>query len=211
MNADKPPNAVCIARHKGLQVVVAACALATSIANAQLYADPVTTALRPYIMYGYEILPPPGGNWFEMKRDRHNLYFGKRIISPTHSLIAMALSVPLEESFKTPESFRLHIVRQLSEKSSDRRNATTAMAVQAAPLDGAFCVRYQTRGEDRRAPNAKGDILIAETVGLSCLHGDGKLLIDASYTERGRTGEIGGLLQDEGEAFIRGLKLTPPI
>ena len=162
-------------------------------------------------MYGYEILPPPGDNWFEMTRDRHNLYFGKRIISPTHSLIAMALSVALEESFKTPESFRLHVARQLSEKSNDRRNTIIAMAVQAAPLDGAFCVRYQTRGVDRRAPNAKGDILIAETVGLSCLHGDGKLLIDASYTERGRTDEIGGLLQDEGEAFIRGLKLTPPI
>ena len=211
MSADKHPNSVCSSVRKGLQVVFAACALATSIANAQLYAAPVTAALRPYVMYGYEILPPPGDNWFEMTRDRHNLYFGKRIISPTHSLIAMALSVALEESFKTPESFRLHVARQLSEKSNDRRNTIIAMAVQAARLDGAFCVRYQTRGVDRRAPNAKGDILIAETVGLSCLHGDGKHLFDASYTERGRTDEIGGLLQDEGEAFIRGLKLTPPI
>ena len=211
MSADKHPSSVCSSVRKGLQVVFAACALATSIANAQLYAAPVTAALRPYVMYGYEILPPPGDNWFEMTRDRHNLYFGKRIISPTHSLIAMALSVALEESFKTPESFRLHVARQLSEKSNDRRNTIIAMAVQAARLDGAFCVRYQTRGVDRRAPNAKGDILIAETVGLSCLHGDGKLLIDASYTERGRTDEMGGLLQDEGEAFIRGLKLTPPI
>ena len=211
MNADVPPTTVCNSLRKGFQAVIAVCGLATSSAYAQLYAKPVTAPLKPYLMHDYEILPPPGGNWFEMKRDRHNLYFGKRIISPTHSLIAMALSVPLEESFKTPESFRLHIVRQLSEKSTDRRNATTAMAVQAAPLDGAYCVRYQTRGEDRRAPNAKGDILIAETVGLSCLHGNGKVVIDASYTERGRADEVGGLLQDEGEAFIRGLKLTPPI
>ena len=211
MNADVPPTTACNSLRKGFQAVIVVCGLVTSSAYAQLYANPLTVPLKPYLMHGYEILPPPGTNWFEMKRDRHNLYFGKRIISPTHAMIAMALSLPLEESFKTPESFRLHIARQLSEKSTDRRNVTTAIAVQAAPLDGAYCVRYQTRGEDWRAPNAKGDILIAETVGLSCLHGNGKLLIDASYTERGRSDEIGGLLQDEGEAFIRGLKLTPPI
>ncbi len=209
MNADVPPTTACNSLRKGLQAVIAVCGLATSSAYAQLYANPVTVPLKPYVMHGYEILPPPGTNWFEMKRDRHNLYFGKRIISPTHSLIAMALSLPLDETFKTPESFRLHTWRQLSENTTDGRNTTTAVAVQPYRLDGSVCVRYQTRGDDRRATNAKGDTLVAETVGLSCLHGNGKLVIDASYTERGRSNEIGGLLQDEGEAFIRGLKLTP--
>lgn len=191
------------------QVASLVLGLSSQGACAQLYAKPVTTPLQPYEMSGYQILPPTGENWFEMRRDQRTVYFGKRIASPTHSLVAIALSAPLEEGFNSHESFRRHVEKQLRHNAGDGRHVISAVAVQREALAGSLCVRYQTRGEDRQAAQAQGRLLVVETVGLSCLDRSGKFVVDASYTERGLPAELGGLLQDEGEMFIRGLKPIP--
>ena len=161
-------------------------------------------------MDGYTILPPQGQGWFEMDRERHSVYFGKRLSSPTHSFIAIALSAPVGGSFENVESFRQHVARQLADNSGDARSKVTIAAVEIDANAGPFCVRYQTRTDDRGAANARGKTLLAETFGLSCLHTENNsIAIDVSYTERGLPGETGTRLRDEGETFIRSIKFTP--
>ncbi len=179
-------------------------------ANAQLYATPVTNREQPYQLNGYSVLPPPGSGWFEMKKDRDFVYFGKRLSSPTHSFIAIALSAPVGESFASAEMFHEHVARQLAENSGDARSRVSVAAVALDAEAGPFCVRYRTTADDSGAANARGRTLLVETVGLSCLHtARPDLAVDISYTERGLPGETGTRLRDEGESFIRSLKFTP--
>lgn len=185
---------------------------AAQVASAQLYAKPITTPDKPYQMDdGFAILPPRGVGWFEMKRDRHYVYFGKRLSSPTHSFIAVALSAPVSETFETVQAFRNHVARQLADSTRDQRNLVIGTATEIDAGAGPFCIRYVTKTEDRGAANAKGRTLMVETAGVSCLHPDQKsIAIDVSYTERGLPAETGTLLRDEGEHFVRSLKFTPP-
>jgi len=179
-------------------------------AHAQLYAKPVPSTVAPYKMDGYEFMPPPGSGWFEMRREKHYVYFGKRLSSQTHSFIAVVLAAPVDDSFETVEAFRDHVARQLAANPGDGRSKVNIAAVEAEPSAGPLCVRYRTQTEDRRAVYARGRPLLAETLGLSCIHpADKTLAIDLSYTERGLPTESGTFLRDEGEAFIRSLRFLP--
>jgi hypothetical protein len=190
-----------------LVVPLFACLCGT--ARAQLYAHPIITPDKPYQMDGYLIAPPRGNGWFEMKRDRHYVYFGKRLSSPTHSFIAVALSAPVAETFENVDAFREHVSRQLTETTGDQRNKVVLVAAETDSASGPFCIRYQTKTEDRGATNARGRALFAETFGVSCLHPSRKnIAIDISYTERGLPTETGTLLRDEGENFVRSLRFT---
>ena len=135
------------------------------------------------------------------------MLFRSRLGSPTHSFIAIALSAPVDEPFESAESFRGHVARQLAESPGDLRSRIEITAVALDTATGPFCVRYQTRAEDRGAANAPGQKLQVETVGLSCLHPDKKnLVVDLSYSERGVPLETGAVLREEGEAFLRSLR-----
>ena len=186
------------------------CGLFSNDASAQLYARPVANPPVAYKMDGYEFTAPPGSGWFELKREKHYVYFGKRLSSPTHSFIAVVLAAPIEESFETVEAFRDHVARQLGANLGDVRSKITAVSVETDTSSASYCVRYRTQAEDRGAANARGRPLTAETFGLSCIHpSDKTLAIDLSYTERGLPTETGTLLRDEGEAFIRSLRFLP--
>ncbi|NBR29975.1 MAG: hypothetical protein EBT83_16435 [Betaproteobacteria bacterium] len=179
-------------------------------ALAQLYAKPVAALPVAYRMDGYEFMPPPGSGWFEMKREKHYVYFGKRLSSQTHSFIAVVLAAPVDDPFETAESFRDHVARQLAANPGDARSKMTVAAVEVEPVSGPMCVRYRTQAEDRGAPYARGRPLLTETIGLTCIHpADKTLAVDLSYTERGLPTETGTLMRDEGEAFIRSLRFLP--
>jgi hypothetical protein len=196
----------------GVRKLLAALLFAGSCnsASAQLYAHPITNPDKPYQMDGYLITPPRGNGWFEMKRDRHYVYFGRRLSSPTHSFIAVALSAPVAGTFENVDAFREHVSRQLAETSGDQRNKIVLVNAETDPAAGPFCIRYQTKTEDRGVANARGRVLFAETFGVSCLHPVRKnIAIDVSYTERGLQTETGTLLRDEGEDFVRSLRFTP--
>ncbi len=196
-----------------VRMVLSACfvwALGAAPVCAQLYAKPVITPEAVYQMDGYTVLAPPGAGWFEMKRARDYLYFGKRLSSPTHSFIAVALSAPAGGPYADAEAFRAHVVNQITENAADERNKVALAAAEVDSASGPFCVRYQTRTEDRGAVGARGQSLLTETFGVSCLHPEhNELAIDVSYTERGLPTETGTTLRDEGERFVRSLAFTP--
>jgi len=178
-------------------------------ARAQLRATPVAASGVAYELEGYSILAPQGKDWFELKRDRQTVFFGKKIASRTHAFVATAVSALITDKFETPEAFRDYVSRMLPLRG-DKRHTVIANRVEMDNLPGRFCVRHYTKAEDRGAPYARGQALLAETFGVSCLHPDNpNLNISVSYTERGDPAETSAELRAEGESFVRSLKFTP--
>lgn len=182
--------------------------LSAGNAGAQLHAVPVTVPGALYEMERYSVLAPQGKDWFELKRDKQYVYFGKKIASRTHSFIATAISASLTEKFADPQEFRDYVSRSLPLRG-DERHTVVENRVEMDDALGRYCVRHYTRAEDRNAPYARGKTLSEETYGVSCLHPDyPSLSIDVSYTERGQSAEASAVLRAEGESFVRSLKFT---
>ncbi len=187
-------------------LLIPALAAIGAAAGAQLQAKQVAAPHVIYEMDGYRVLAPPGKDWFELKRDRQYVYFGKQLSSRTHSFIAVAMSTSLSEKFDRPQMFLEHVSRSLS-IAGDARNRIVESRAELDAALGPYCVRHYTKAEDRGALYAKGQTLLAETVGVSCLHAENRgLSVDVSYTERGHPAEINAALRAEGESFVRSLK-----
>lgn len=180
--------------------------MAGSDVYAQLHAKPIAVFQGEYEMDGYSVQPPPGKSWFELKRDKGYVYFGRKLASRTHSFIAIALSAALRETFEKPEEFRDYVFKFLA-VAGDARNRVVESRAELDDTLGRYCVRHYTRAEDRAAIYAEGRVLLVETAGVSCLHPDNRgLTVDVSYTQRGYPQEIGAELRSEGESFVRSLK-----
>ena len=178
-------------------------------ACAQLRAMPVAASDAAYELEGYSILPPQGKDWFELKRDPQTVFFGKKIASRTHAFVATAMSAQITDKFENPEAFLDYVSRMLPMRG-DGRHRVIENRVEMDDRLGRFCVRHYTKAEDRDAPYAQGNTLLAETFGVSCLHPDNaNLIISVSYTERGTPAEASEELRAEGERFVGSLKFTP--
>lgn len=175
---------------------------------AQLRALPIAVPNMIYELEGYSVLAPQSKDWFELKRDRHNVVFGKKIKSRTHAFIATAMSVQITEKFDKPEEFRDYVSKTPLEPG-DKRTKLIENRVELDQSFGRFCVRIHTRAEDRGAVYAKGKPLLLETFGVSCLHpADPGLAVSVSYSERGHLAETSAELRVQGESFVRSLKFT---
>jgi hypothetical protein len=179
-------------------------------AHAQFHAEPLTDASATFNLDGYSVQAPPGTGWFELKRDSHNVLFGKRIASRTHALIATAMSTTLTHTYTQPQDFAGYVEGLLKEQHS-ARYAQLETHVEVDPTLGSMCVRYYTMGSDTGAVHAEGRALLSETHGISCLHPQRPdLAIDLSYTERGYAVEMDMSLRAEGERFLSGLAFLKP-
>lgn len=181
-------------------------AVAAGDVRPQLHAKPIAPFPPVYELDGYSVQPPPGKNWFELKRDKGYVYFGRKLASRTHSFIAIALSAALPEKFEKPEEFLDYVFKMLT-VAGDARNRVVESRAELDATLGRYCVKHYTRAEDRDAIYAEGKVLLLETIGVSCLHPDNRgLTVDVSYTQRGISKEIGADLRSEGESFVRSLK-----
>ncbi len=178
-------------------------------ASAQLHAVPITAPDTTYQMHQYSVLAPKGKDWFELKRDKYYVYFGKKIASRTHSFIATAISASLSQKFSNLEEFRDFVENSLSLRGNERHTVIEKRAeLNSGP--GRFCVRHYTKAEDRNALGGDGKSLSVVTHGISCLHPDNPgFSVDVSYTERGLPAELGSTLREEGEAFLLSLRFVP--
>ena len=189
-------------------LLLLAVALAATAARAQLRAIPITAPDTIYEFDGYSVTAPPGKDWFELKRDRHNVFFGKKIASRTHAFIATALSTTIIEQFQSPEHFREYVSKGALDDDS-RRGRLLENRVELDASVGPFCVRFYTKALDRGAVSAKGHALPLETYGVSCLHpADPGVVVSVSFSERGMLAEASPALRAEGERFVSSLRFT---
>lgn len=175
----------------------------------QLYATPIPSE-KIYALDQYSVRSPAGQNWFELKYDKRDIYFGKKLSSPTHSFIALSMAEPVSEKLATPGDFLDFFGKLMLPSRADRRNAILEHSSRLDESAGRYCVRYWIKSSDRDAVNARGKTLFSETFGVACLHPENSnLMIDASYTERGHPAEFDQALRAEGESFLRSLKFLP--
>jgi hypothetical protein len=186
-------------------------ALPASNAIAQLHAVPITDPGPVYILDGYQVLPPPGKNWFELQRDRQQALFGKKIDSPTHSFVATATSGPINEKFQTREQFQDYVKKMRTVEPDAARYRAIEFEATMDETFGAWCIRYRFKRADRDAVLSRNRTLLLEDFGVTCLHPEKKdLLVDVGYSERGRPAELSAELRKEGESFMRSLEFLRP-
>lgn len=182
--------------------------LAVVPAYAQLQAQPVKEPGAAYNLDEYSVRAPAGPDWFELKREPHYVYFGKKIVSPTHAFIATAMSTMLDKTYTRPQEF-LEYVSAMLEMQRDRRYTVIEKRVDVDGGIGPLCVRYYTNVQDTGAIYAEGKPLATETVGVSCLHPQRpQLAIDVSYSERGYPSQMSQELRAEGERFVQSLSFA---
>ncbi len=205
--ANVKPDNVGVAIWIGVCLVLASAMLAGA-AQAQLRAVPITVPDLLYELDGYSVLAPQGIGWFELKRDKQTVLFGKKIASRTHAVIATAMSTQITEKFEQPEDF-LEYMSRMPFEADARRNRMIENRLELDASIGRFCVRLYARAIDRGAVNAEGRPLLLETYGVSCLHpADPTLVVSVSYSERGLLAETNAELRAQGESFVGSLKFT---
>jgi len=178
-------------------------------AGAQLQAFPITDSAAVYELEGYSVLPPQGKNWFELRRDKQQALFGKKIESPTHSFVATATSGLISEKFSTRESFHAYVNKMRTADADSTRFRIVEFNSEVDTTFPAWCIRYHFKRTDREAVLAQNRTLLLEDYGVTCLHPvKSDLVVDVGYSERGRSAEISADLRAEGEGFMRSLKFT---
>jgi hypothetical protein len=178
--------------------------LALGADDLRLRAKPVTGPMRVEFS-DYSVLAPEGQGWFELLRDERRVIFGKRVVSPTHAMIATATAELHGQKFDGPEAFRAYLAMNPLD-AREKRNVVLEHDVQLDASVGASCARIYTLAEDRDAVHARGAALLLETFGVSCLHPEKPAtIIHVSYSERGLASEASVELRHEGEQFVRSL------
>ncbi len=167
----------------------------------------------PFERPDYSVLPPGDGNWQYFADDsngRFRLNFFKKISDPKfHSLAVGIIETPSSSTFENPQEFENWSRKTLEIAMGANRLHLIDINVESDNRFGPYSVKYFTRSEDHRAVNkGKEDLLILEDYGYIFIPPkNSKLIVQASYSERGRKQEIRPNLEKIAESFFDGIKL----
>lgn len=166
---------------------------------------------RPY----YSIMPPQGDGWGYIDQEqtgKFDLFYGKKLASPTHTLAAMVTEIHANINFHTPDEF-LNFVKKSKELGGDpRRFKFSALDVNLDNKFGDYSIRYYSQAEDHSAANLNNnEFLILKYYGYIFIHPFiDNLLLDISYSERGTPNEVDPNFKNNAIKFIDGLALKKP-
>ncbi len=167
----------------------------------------------PFERPDYSVLAPDGGNWQYFADDsngRFRLNFFKKIPDPKfHSLAVGLIETPSSANFENPQEFENWNRKTLEIAMSANRLNLVDIKIESDNRFGAYSVKYYTKSEDHRAVNrGNEDFLILEDYGYVFIPPKNpKLIVQVSYSERGRTQEIRPNLGKLAESFFDGIKL----
>ena len=167
----------------------------------------------PFERPGYSVLTPGDGNWQYFADDsngRFRLNFFKKIPDPKfHSLSVGIIETPSSATFENPQEFENWNRKTLEIAMSANRLHLIDLKIASDNRFGPYSVKYYTKSEDHRAVNrGNEDFLILEDYGYIFIPPKNpKLIVQASYSERGRTQEIRPNLEKIAESFFDGIKL----
>jgi len=168
----------------------------------------------PFERPGYSILPPAGSGWeyYANEQDgRYKLNFFTKIPDPRfHSLAVGVIETPNSATFESPEEFKKYMKTTIEMAMSPNRLTILDKNIELDDKFGPYTVKYYTKSEDRRAVNRGSEpFLVLVDYGYVFVHpGIPKLIVQVSYSERGRPGEIRPSLKQEAQAFFEGIKIS---
>jgi hypothetical protein len=163
----------------------------------------------------FTIAAPEGQGWSLRARNRNGVMYGK-ILSQTHSAVAVASATRIDKEFGSAEDFVAWVKSERAKGRDNDRPRCVPLEFTEEQDDayGPYCVRFYLKSEDHGATTGKslpgGTHLISVMRGYTFItNGRPGMIFNTFYSERYLPGEGAGGAIEEGEEFIGSLTLAP--
>lgn len=180
--------------------------------------SPVTDPTHRYHGVGFSALPPQGEGWFLRYEGRHGLIFRKELSkedSSGESEYTFVMSVFVENlkglRITTAEDFPLAAKEMLMTGLTGGHYRVLRIETSHYGPKGSYCARYNIVREKRKSRLGLGVELELTSRGFVCIGQSSRFTLRAVYGEirpKGRPSKLEQLLKEEGEEFLRNVKVT---
>ncbi len=185
----------------GASAAVFACAAQAQRAN------PILVPEQPWGFQGFSVRPPTGAGWYSLSKSRTRAVLGRRIESPTHTLVGAVHSARQAQPFDSPETLVAELHARRARNLDPARFRLLEVDERRDDLDGAWCTRYRLDAEERVTEERS---LVLHIRGRSCVHPAAPdLLVDLSISERGLPGESDERARAQAGPFLDSLRFVP--
>ena len=162
---------------------------------------------------GFSVEPPDGQNWFIKEQTYFwPVYIKMTELKEKHSVIAMALSIPVDLEFESIKDFMEYAEKISKIERSDSRFRAVNENVSLIKVDRAECVRVDFSAEDHGVPFTFGSAYFLQGFDILCLHPDFPyMLIRFGYSQRFEKGKTPLALESEINSFIESITFDEDI
>jgi hypothetical protein len=195
-----------VLRHLSLAALVGLCCACASLSDRVDY-----FAMAPRLEYqGFSFDRPPGPRWWFLQSEQtHTSAFLHRDTNEggrTHSFYASVSLGSLPRQPATAEEFAQLVDPPV--QKADYDIVETSRHVESVARQGQWCIRFETTNQVHGAPVAPDQELVLILRGFRCLHpAFPQTELTMFYSERGTSAELDPALSEEGEAFLRGVRI----
>jgi hypothetical protein len=169
---------------------------------------------------GFSIGVPPGAEWYIVPPAPGRVQFAKRVgTEPVPTILAAAWAADVDA--RPARAEELVRYKQRSVERLQRVETAYVITLTEVEVDrtlGGECIRWVQQEEERNHPSPalRGLVLLTTTRGVDCLHpANPRRIVTAGYSERRVKASPslvawGQPIAEEGDAFLRSLRLTTP-
>jgi len=172
---------------------------------------PVTDPDSPIDSSLYSILPPVGQNWLYGQNaipGGHEIIFGKRIGSSTHTHIANVTEIHHSADFKNQDEFMKFVDNALLFNTDPRRFKLLNEVKTPDEKFGKYCLLVSAEAEDNVLTNYNGPLLVMRIYGYYFVHPYKKdVFMTVAYSERATKDLLSENYEQLANGFIDGFKL----
>jgi len=167
----------------------------------------------PFERPGYTILPPAGEDWeyysSEMNNRYHLNFFKKIPGSDDHRLTVGLIETQNAATFESPQEFKKFTQSTVEMAMDSNKLAIRDKKIELDDKFGPYTLKYYIKSEDRRAVGSGNEpFLILVDYGYVFVHPNiPKLIVQVSFSERGRPADISPDLEKEAALFFNGIKI----
>jgi hypothetical protein len=167
--------------------------------------------MAPRLAYqGFSFDRPPNRNWYFLQSEQSHtdVTLRRDFLSPseTHTFYAEVSLGGIERQPKTHEEFA-ELARSKGQKAPYQVR-TVSYEQHLTTWQNQWCIRVESVDSVRGAPQAPDRDLTLILRGYRCLHPAWpKATLDFFYSERGLPDEIDPKLSEEGEDFLKGVRI----
>jgi len=167
--------------------------------------------MTPRLEYrGFSFDRPPGPLWYLRQSEQsHVVAMLRRDLpksSPTHSFFAEVALGTMAAQPASPEEFAKLAAPPVQKAPYPIREVSRHS--EPATVQGQWCIRFETTSSVLGATVAPDEELVMTLRGFRCLHpAFPKGLLTFYYSERGTRDELDPELSEEGETFLRGVRI----
>jgi hypothetical protein len=188
-------------------LLAGACAALIACAAHAQRANPILEPEQPWGFHGFSLRPPAGAGWFSLAKSRTGAALGRRIESPTRTLVAAVHSARLARPIESPEALAAELRARRARDLDPARFRLLEIEERRDDLGGAWCTRYRLDAEERVTEERLLELHIR---GRSCVHPAAPdLLVDLSISERGLPGEVDDHKRAQAGSFLDSLRFVP--